>query len=159
MLISAKSVHAVEAMAHMAAADPGKPRTVREIAEAIGKSISHTEQTFAKLRDAGLIRAERGPGGGYYLNRPAHEISIADIVAVFGNPSPIVPTRRRVPGAAKDTSEWHRTESLWEALNSNTLAFLDSVSLADVAPEQRDTSTSNNGVPEAAPAPVSAAGR
>jgi Rrf2 family protein len=45
----------------------------------------YLEQIFQKLRRAGIVRAKRGPGGGYQLARPPEGITLADlVVAVQG---------------------------------------------------------------------------
>lgn len=45
----------------------------------------YLEQIFQKLRRAGIVRAKRGPGGGYRLARSPEAISLADlVVAVQG---------------------------------------------------------------------------
>jgi len=38
------------------------------------------ETILTQLRRAGLIRSQRGPDGGFWLARPAAEISLADII-------------------------------------------------------------------------------
>ena len=43
-------------------------------------------QLIAQLREAGLVKTKHGPGGGYYLTRPADRITVADVVRVFDEP-------------------------------------------------------------------------
>src|SRR3954466_13762561 len=49
---------------------------------------------FASLREAGLVRSQPGPGGGWRLSRPATEITLKDVYqainkqSVFGLPRP-----------------------------------------------------------------------
>lgn len=38
---------------------------------------------LVRLARSGLVRGTRGPGGGYSLARAPHEISLAEIAAVF----------------------------------------------------------------------------
>jgi Rrf2 family iron-sulfur cluster assembly transcriptional regulator len=47
-------------------------------------SISYLEQLATKLRGAGLIESTRGPGGGYRLSRPLHNITVGDIFSAIG---------------------------------------------------------------------------
>ncbi len=61
MQITNQSVYAVDTMLHMAAGDRRRPCTARGIAEVFGKSTSYTEQIFAKLRAADLVRSQRAP--------------------------------------------------------------------------------------------------
>lgn len=46
---------------HMLAKHQGPPPTVREIATAIGRSVSTTNATLAKLKDKGFITWEDKP--------------------------------------------------------------------------------------------------
>lgn len=82
---------ATRALAHMATRDVVS--TCEGTAVAIGCSISYLEQIFAELRRAGLIQAQRGPGGGYRLTRAAGSIQIGDIVAA------LVADEQRLPAA------------------------------------------------------------
>lgn len=61
-----------------------KPRTIHSISMQLHVSISYLEQVARKLREAGLIYACRGPGGGYVLNRPVGEINLGDIFTAVG---------------------------------------------------------------------------
>lgn len=133
MQITNFCVYGVDAMALLAAGEPGEPCTVNQVASACGKSISYTEQLFAKLRCAGLVRAERGRGGGYYLTRPARSITVADIVSACQRPEDDAPQpwQTRPPGEAEDADA---IELLWAALDSHTRHYLDGVSLAEVTP-------------------------
>ncbi len=61
------------------------PVSLHEIGERQGIPSRYLEQIFQRLRRAGLVSSKRGPGGGYLLAAPPHEISVADvIVAVQG---------------------------------------------------------------------------
>lgn len=52
---------------------------IADLHQVTGGSISYLEQITAKLRVAGLVRSERGPGGGYRLAKPAAEVSVGDL--------------------------------------------------------------------------------
>ena len=53
-----------------------------DIAEREGISQKYLEQILTHLKQAGLIRAQKGLRGGYTLSRPADRISIADVLKV-----------------------------------------------------------------------------
>ena len=44
------------------------------------------EQLFAVLRRAGVLRSQRGVKGGYALARPAHEITVLELVELLDGP-------------------------------------------------------------------------
>jgi len=43
-------------------------------------------RTMAGLRDAGLVRSEKGHGGGWLLGRPLKDITLLDIHTALGEP-------------------------------------------------------------------------
>ncbi len=80
MRLSTKGRYAVTAMLELAIHDGRGAVTLADISVEQGISLSYLEQLFACLRRQHLVKGVRGPGGGYYLGRPAGEISIADII-------------------------------------------------------------------------------
>jgi Rrf2 family protein len=84
MSLSAKTQYAALAMlqlAHEYAA--GEPVQVRRIAERHGIPATFLVQILHELRRAGLVASTRGASGGYRLNRPPGEITLADVVDAF----------------------------------------------------------------------------
>jgi Rrf2 family iron-sulfur cluster assembly transcriptional regulator len=80
MRLTTKGRFAVTAMADLAERHGRGPVTLASISERQKISLSYLEQLFGKLRKHNIVVAVRGPGGGYYLARPAAEISVADII-------------------------------------------------------------------------------
>ena len=88
------------------------------------------ENILSELRHAGLIESQRGAEGGYWLARPAEEITIADIMrAVEG---PLASVRSRRPEALEYEGLAAPLQTVWIALRSNIRAVLASVTLADL---------------------------
>lgn len=52
----------------------------KEVCERAGIPESFTRKVFQALVQGSLLRAHRGPGGGYSLVRPAEEISVLDVI-------------------------------------------------------------------------------
>jgi Rrf2 family transcriptional regulator, cysteine metabolism repressor len=61
----------------------GEPVQVRRIAERHGIPATFLVQILHELRRAGLAASTRGASGGYRLNRPPNQITLADVVDVF----------------------------------------------------------------------------
>lgn len=80
MRLTTKGRFAVTAMADLAERHGRGPVTLSSISERQKISLSYLEQLFGKLRKHNIVVAVRGPGGGYYLARPASLISVADII-------------------------------------------------------------------------------
>jgi Rrf2 family protein len=49
------------------------------------------EQILLELKHAGYVGSKQGYGGGYYLNRPPDEITVADIYRLFDGAIALVP--------------------------------------------------------------------
>ncbi|MGD2062546.1 MAG: Rrf2 family transcriptional regulator [Nitrospirota bacterium] len=85
MLLSTKITYSVRSLAYIANYSTGeRPIPLSEIAEVEGISLHYLEQLFNKLRRGGIVTSIRGPKGGFFLARPASEISIDDIIGVLG---------------------------------------------------------------------------
>jgi Rrf2 family iron-sulfur cluster assembly transcriptional regulator len=85
MLLSTKITYSVRSLAYIANYSTGeRPIPLSEIAEVEGISLHYLEQLFNKLRRGGIVTSIRGPKGGFFLSRPASEISIDDIIRVLG---------------------------------------------------------------------------
>ena len=91
MKVSAKADYAVRAAAELAAAqDKGAPVRAESIATAQGIPQRFLENILSDLRHAGLVQSVRGAEGGHKLNRPASEITVADIIRAVDGPLAIV---------------------------------------------------------------------
>jgi len=80
MRLTTKGRFAGTAMADLAERHGQGPVTLSSISERQKISLSYLEQLFGKLRKHNIVVAVRGPGGGYYLARPAAMISVSDII-------------------------------------------------------------------------------
>ncbi len=59
---------------------------VKKAAEALHVSEAHLAKVFQTLAKAGFISSQRGPAGGFILNRPADELSFLDIYEALEAP-------------------------------------------------------------------------
>jgi len=130
MHVSAKADYAVRAAAELAAAGPGPVKGDR-IAEAQQIPLKFLENILIELRHAGIVRAQRGAEGGYWLARPAAEITLAEIIrAVEG---PLANVRGERPESVRYGGPAERLQDVWIAVRANLRGVLESVTLADVA--------------------------
>ncbi len=136
MQISNSAYMGVDILVRLAAHDPDRPCTAQALAEWSNRSMSSTETLMSRLRVAGLVRATRGPGGGYHLNKPADVITVAEIFRAFDEPR--VLSRRLLNAITLEPEpleNLHGTDLLWEAIKNRILMFLSGVSLTDIATE------------------------
>jgi Rrf2 family protein len=126
--ISAKADYAVRAALELAAA--GGPVKGDALSEAQGIPLKFLENILIELRHAGIVRSQRGPDGGYWLAKPAEEISVADVIrAVEG---PLASVRGESPEELDYAGAAERLQAVWIALRSNLRAVLETVTLADI---------------------------
>jgi Rrf2 family protein len=59
---------------------------IREISQREQISPKFLEQILLTLKNAGLLHSKMGVGGGYYLPRPASEITLGQIFRVLDGP-------------------------------------------------------------------------
>src|SRR3954467_11374775 len=86
MRISAKVDYAVRAAGQLAAAGGDRATKGDAIARAQGIPLKFLENILSDLRHAGLVRSQRGAEGGYWLNRPAADITVADVIRAVEGP-------------------------------------------------------------------------
>lgn len=130
MRVSAKADYAVRATLELAAAE-APPVKGERIATAQSIPLKFLENIMIDLRQAGIVRSQRGPEGGYRLERPAAEITIADVIrAVEG---PLAAVRGERPEALQYVGPAEQLQAVWIALRASLRSVLERVTLADVA--------------------------
>jgi len=130
MRVSAKADYAVRAAVELAAAE-SPPVKGEAISQAQEIPLKFLENILGELRHAGIVRSQRGTEGGYWLARPAEEITLADVIrAVEG---PLASVRGSSPETLKYGGTAKPLGKLWVAVRANLRAVLESVTLADVA--------------------------
>jgi Rrf2 family protein len=92
---------------------------------------------LARLKAAGLVGAQRGRRGGYFLARPAAEISVGDVVRACDGALTLT-----VGKVAKESAA--PADAIWEDLERQVTAAFDHISLADICRR-----TERAGVPRA----------
>jgi len=120
MRISAKADYAVRAATELVAAQglaDAKPVKGEHIARAQAIPIKFLENILLDLRQAGLVNSRRGPEGGYWLARPAAEISVADVIRAADGP--LASVRGEKPEDLVYTGPAESLASVWIALRSS----------------------------------------
>ncbi len=126
MRLTTKGRFAVTAMADLAERHGKGPVTLFSISERQKISLSYLEQLFGKLRKHNIVIAVRGPGGGYYLARPASEISVADIIVAVDEQIDAT----LCGGMANcDDNKQCSTHDLWMGLNEILHKYMAKVNL------------------------------
>jgi Rrf2 family protein len=129
MRVSAKADYAVRAAAELTASGP-RPIKGERIAEAQGIPLKFLENILTELRHAGIVASQRGAEGGYWLARPAAEVTLADVIRAVDGPL------ANVRGARPETVEYQGSAShlldVWIAVRVSLRRVLEEVTLADL---------------------------
>lgn len=109
------------------------PTSVRDIAERTSLPQPYLEQILLALKGAGLVRSKRGVGGGYFLARPAEEITIGMIVSAVDGPIGVGDFGEPHQDGACDHEGQCVLLAIWGHVGDIMRDWLDSYTLADVA--------------------------
>jgi Rrf2 family iron-sulfur cluster assembly transcriptional regulator len=133
--LSTKGQYGVRAMFELAKNYEKGPLTIKEIAVRQDVSTSYLEQLLNKLRKSKLIKSQKGPGGGYAINRKPDEISVGMILNSLEGPvaiaqclDPSAKGCKRVEGCV--------ARLLWKSLGERIEGFLDTIRLSDLLKEE-----------------------
>ena len=130
MRVSAKADYAVRAAAELAAAGDEGPVKGERLAEAQDIPLQFLEHILLELKHHGIVRARRGAKGGYWLARPADEVTIAEIVrAVEG---PIAHVQSTPPEDIEYRGNSEHLQAVWIAVRASLRSVLEEVTLADL---------------------------
>ncbi|BEP45084.1 Fe-S cluster assembly transcriptional regulator IscR [Variovorax sp. V15] len=135
MRLTTKGGFALTAMIDVAMREQDGPVPLASISKRQHIARSSLELLFSKLRQHALIKATRGPGGGYTLTRRASEITVADILAsVDGQPlSDAEDSSKKGEAGGKGC---YSTEALWASAKHHVMEFLGSVTLQSLVEDQ-----------------------
>jgi Rrf2 family protein len=131
--LNARVDYALRAVAELAASEGGadRPVTAERIATGQGIPSKFLESILLQLRRAGIVVSQRGPEGGYWLARPAKEISLADVIRAIDGPL------ANVRGQRPENVDYHGAaaalQEVWIALRASERQILDLVTIADVS--------------------------
>jgi Rrf2 family protein len=125
--VSARADYAVRALSELAASS-GTSMTAESIARAQGVPLKFLLGILGELRRAGLVRSQRGPAGGYLLDRDASAITIADVMRAVDGPLASVqdakPEDVTYPGPAA------KLQDVWIAVRASLRLVLEQVTIA-----------------------------
>ncbi len=131
MRISAKADYALRACVELATAEGTGPVKGERVSQAQDIPLKFLENILGDLRQSGLVRSQRGTEGGYWLGRPAAEITLAEVIrAVDG---PLANVRGVRPEGIEYSGSAEPLRDVWIAVRATLRSVLEHVTLADVA--------------------------
>ena len=125
----------------------GRPATTSQIAAATRVPVGYLSKILNSLVRAGIVRSQRGPGGGSVLARPPDELTVYDVVSTIA-PLPriqscplglashgttLCPLHRRLDDAMATVEQAFRESRIADLLTEAT----DSIPLVDLDSDPR----------------------
>jgi Rrf2 family iron-sulfur cluster assembly transcriptional regulator len=88
------------------------------------------EQIFFKLRRAGIVASVRGPGGGFFFEKPLEEVTLKSILKASGEEMDTVPCDKRTGNCARiSTCLSHK---VWTRVNKLVDDYFVNITLARI---------------------------
>ena len=133
--LSTKGRYGVRLMLELAIHYQKGPVALKDIAKRQEISLKYLEHLILPLKDAKLIRANRGAHGGYALLRSPADISLEDIVAALEGPVCVAECtlNPKICKRAKDCL----SRGAWKELAVRITRFLSALTLDKLIPRQK----------------------
>ena len=128
MKLSTKSRYAITAIIDLAN-NLESSVSLKDISDRQSISLSYLEQLFCKLKNFGVVKSQRGPGGGYTLVKQANHITLYDIItAVEEN------IDQTQCGGSMDCNKDKpcSTHHVWSGLNEIITNYMKNITIGDV---------------------------
>jgi len=133
-MLSQKTRYALKALLELALAPAGTMLSSAAISARRRIPVKFLEAILVELKRDGLVRGQRGRGGGYQLALPPNEISFGAVVRLIEGPLALLP--------CVSVSRYHRCEDcvdhrscelqkLFREVRDSTAAILDGWTLTD----------------------------
>lgn len=133
-MLSATSEYALRALTQLAQVSRHETVLGRDLAKSTGVPQQYLAKIMLSLRNAGLVLATRGTGGGYMLLRPADAIHLIDVVSLFEGPSQwphcLLRGERKCSADKPCAAHAH-----WGKVRDGYLEFLERTTLHDLTEE------------------------
>jgi Rrf2 family protein len=127
--VSAKTDYAVRALLELAVGGEG-PVKAERLAQAQEIPLKFLENILTDLRHAGIVRAQRGAEGGYWLARDPAAVTLGEVIrAVDG---PLASVRGEAPEDVAYEGAAQNLRVVWVALRASMRSVVDEVTLEDV---------------------------
>ena len=123
---------ALHVLLHLYGAE--KPLRSEDLAQAMHTNPVVVRRTMAGLREAGLVRSEKGHGGGWSIAGDVATMTLHDVYAAIGAPDPFaLGNRTEAPGCLVEQLVNEALDDAFNEAEVLLLARLGTVSLAALA--------------------------
>jgi len=134
-MLSMKAKYGLRAMLLLARKYGQGPILISDIAEKEAIPKKFLELILLELRNKGCLHSRKGKGGGYYLGKSPHEISMGEIIRILDGPLAPIPcvsltAYRRCTDCPDERTCGIRV--VMKEVRDSTAKILDGTTLADV---------------------------
>lgn len=134
-MLTNKGKYGLKAIIHLAKLEAGETAQVADIAEKNNISKKFLDAILLDLRNAGMLRSKKGPGGGYALAKPARTIKVGAVIRVLEGPiAPIACASRTAfrPCEDCDDNAACAVRSVMSEVRDAMADVLDTTTVADL---------------------------
>ena len=135
MRLTSKGRYAVTAILDIAIHQENGLVSVKDIAKRQNISESYLEQLLGRLRQAGLVSSQRGPGGGYSLKEKPSNVSVSLVIQAVGEGVDVT----LCSGSGDcNNGDMCLTHNLWASLSREIDKFLLKVTIDKLVQSNQD---------------------
>lgn len=133
MKISTKGRYGLIAIMDMAIFSKSDIVTLKSISERQNISERYLEQIFSVLKKGGIVKAKKGPQGGYYLDEESYKFTIYDILKILEGNLEVVNIEEKT-----NDMESFLCDNLWENVNSIFYKYFNSIKLENLVKDYKE---------------------
>lgn len=134
-MLTNKGKYGLKAIIHLAKLEAGETAQVADIAQKNNISKKFLDAILLDLRNAGMLRSKKGPGGGYALAKPARTIKVGAVIRALEGPlAPIACASRSAFRPCEDCGDIEScaVRSVMSEVRDAMAGVLDNTTVADL---------------------------
>ncbi|MCC7007514.1 MAG: Rrf2 family transcriptional regulator [Acidobacteria bacterium] len=141
-MLTRKSKYGIKAVLALAERQGGQPVLIADVAAKHRIPMKFLQAILLDLKRHGILQSKKGKGGGYFLRRDPHDITVGEVIRVLDGPLALVP--------CVSQTAYHRCEEcvdeatcrvrwIMREVRDATAGILDRTSLAELNARGRAT--------------------
>jgi len=139
-MITRKTKYALRALIHLAGRDRQTPVLIADLAREERIPRKFLERILLDLKSRGVLRSQKGKGGGYFLARAPHEISLGDVLRFLDGPlAPVSCVSQTAYAPCRECSDEATCgiRSVMKEVRDAIADIVDATTLADLVQRSR----------------------
>lgn len=130
-MLTTRGRYAVMAIVDIALNSSGKPVNLGDISLRQNIAQNYLEQIFVRMKNFGVVKSVRGPGGGYILSKDPIEITISYIIDAVEEEIRMTRCSKENESCTKKNAKCI-THDLWHGLARHIRTYLENITVKDV---------------------------